>query len=138
MAPAIGQANMKWFGFPATGQGIIGFTAITSAGKTAGIIGTVIMTDMISRKTAVMTETTIATTTATKSGDNAAYRTPAYGPAFWFVEPLFAIRLPAVALAEAGHSPFVTLPAYRCTPENCYNPSTPSRPAGHAGRCVSP
>jgi len=45
MALAIGVANMKWFGSPAIGQTTTrhGFTAIMSAGNTAGT-GTATMT----------------------------------------------------------------------------------------------
>jgi hypothetical protein len=72
MAPAIGPVNMKWSGSPATDQGIIGFTAITSVGKIAGVIGTATMIN-------VMTIATIgamiaATTARIKSGNNATYQ----------------------------------------------------------------
>lgn len=72
MARAIGRATMKCFGCPATGQGVVGFTAIMFAGKIAAIDRTAAMTTdgTIAGMTGEIIATTGGTTAATKSDDN--------------------------------------------------------------------
>ena len=69
MARATGQATGKWFGSPATGTGVVGFTAITSVGNIAGVTGSAAM--MIADTMIVaMIVAMIDVTTANKSGDS--------------------------------------------------------------------
>jgi hypothetical protein len=81
------------------------------------------MTDMIGRKTAVTTEATIVTTTATNPALTQFTETPAYGPAFCLPRR----KLGVGRSFAIPHSAFVTLLAYPYTRENCCNPSTPNR-----------
>jgi hypothetical protein len=79
MARAIGQATGKWFGSPATGQGVVSFTAITSVGNIAGVTGSAVM-----MKDGMIADTMIAATTANNLAIAHSYEMPAFGPAFCF------------------------------------------------------
>ena len=88
MARAIGQATGKWFGSPATGTGVGGFTAITSVGNITGVTGSAAMMRDEMIADTMIADTTIVGMIDVTTANNLAIAhssdTPAFGPAFWF------------------------------------------------------